>query len=121
MSVNIELLEEVRERETSSPFNYGIMPADRYVKTISDCVGSEACYKFATKDAISFQDVLTKAANTLVYSTEDAVTIEKAASKFKDIVPGSIELPKNTLIVVKHVLTTRYWIVTGKQSISRFG
>lgn len=103
------LLKEIRERqEKLTEFNQGILTADRYVKTISECVGSDLCYRFAAKGNISFQDILTKAASVLTYNNED-MQVEDVYGKaygLKDNKGEDLELPKNTLMVFKHVLTT---------------
>jgi hypothetical protein len=103
------LLKRVRLRnQKRTEFGYGISTADRFVKTIQECVGTEACYKFTAKKQTSFNDILRKAAKTLVYSNADMELEEKLvesganiSSKFDGLV-----LPKNTLMVFRHVLTT---------------
>lgn len=113
MSVNEKLLEVIRERRKSqqakSPFGYGIVPADVYVRTLLERVGSDACYKYAATRQTSFDDVLRKAANTLTYSNQDMKLeeIEYRKNGGKSIKQlDDIELPKNTLMVFRHVLTT---------------
>jgi HK97 family phage prohead protease len=103
------LLKEIRSRqEKSTEFNRGILTADRYIKTLAQCVGSDLCYRYAAKGSISFEDVLTKAASTLTYNNEEMtlenIYGEKVAQYDKDLNP--IELPKNTLMVFRHTLTT---------------
>jgi hypothetical protein len=106
--VNTKLLEAIRERlkgRKKTEFGYGILTADKYVRTMLDCVGLEACYRFAHKGNISFNDILEKSAGTLVYSNSDMVLEEKQDSeRFK--LPETIELPKNTLMAFRHVLTS---------------
>ncbi len=110
MTINAELLAAIQGRSSKKTlFNHGILTADRYVKTLLDRIGSDACYKFASKGRTSFQDVLEKAASTLVYGNEDMVVEEIEWQKAKAGQPkelDGIELPKNTLMVFKHVLTT---------------
>ena len=36
-----ELVEAIKSRQSQNEFNYGILTADRYVKSISDCIGSD--------------------------------------------------------------------------------
>lgn len=106
--VNEKLLEFIRERLKGikkTEFGYGILTADKYVRTMMECVGLDACYRFAHKRNISFNDVLEKSAGTLVYSNVDMVLEEKQDSeRFK--LPETIELPKNTLMAFRHVLTS---------------
>ena len=102
------LLEAIRTREKKSSFNTGILTADLYVKTIQDCVGSDLCYRYAAKGNISFQDILTKAAKTLTYNNEEMV-LEDIYTKEMDLFDENLEkiiLPKNTLMVFKHTLTS---------------
>lgn len=111
MKLNDKLLQAIKARgEKQTEFNYGILTADRYVRTVRECVGLEACYKYATCQRTSFQDVLDKAAKTLVYSNEDMV---RESLLFNGQIEGSkapkldgVEMPKNTLMVFKHILTT---------------
>lgn len=107
---NDQVLTAIRERgQKQTEFRYGILTADRYVRTLQDHVGSDACYRFATSKQTSFDDVLRKAAKTLVYSNPDMEVEEIEYSKqegasIKKL--GKIELPKNTLMVFRHTLTT---------------
>lgn len=101
MSVNDKLLKAIRDRqEKKTQFNYGILTADRYVKTVQDAVGLDFCYRHMSKSTASFSDLMQKASSTLVYSNEDMVVED---GKFD---MNGIELPKNCLMVFKHVLTT---------------
>lgn len=106
-----ELLRAIRERKAMTPFGEGIGTADRYVKTILDCVGSDVCYRYAATKANSFDDLMQKASQMLVYTNpdmglvEDGIEYNKAAGSTLQKYDG-IELPKNTLMVFRHVLTT---------------
>jgi hypothetical protein len=101
-SINDQLIAGIKSREQKkTEFGYGILTADKYVRTIAEAAGTEACYKaFASKGA-SFDDVLKKAAKTLVYSNRDMIIEEQI-----DRAQSPIELPKNTLIAFRHTLTT---------------
>lgn len=111
MLAHQKLLEAIKARKTKeTEFSRGILTADRFVQTVQDCVGTDTCYRFAAKGNVSFSDVMTKAANTLTYSNEDMLLEEqydftKGWDK-KDTSDLELELPKNTLVVFKHVLTT---------------
>lgn len=111
MNEQQQLLSLVRERQQTSKsqsFNRGILTADLYVKTLSQCVGSDLCYRYAAKGSISFEDVLTKAAQTLTYNNEEMVLEDIYGNKdaHYDVDLNQIELPKNTLMVFRHTLTT---------------
>ena len=100
MSVNSKLLSLIKSRkQKNTKFNYGVLTADKYVKTLQDGVGLDFCSKFASTKQTSFDDILTKAADTLVYSNSGMV-VEKKVSI------DDFELPKNTLMAFSHVLTT---------------
>ncbi len=103
MSVNDRLLKAVGARgQKAEPFAYGIYKADVYVRTLQDDIGLDRCYRFASKGSTSFSDVLEKAARTLTYSNPEMLVEEKGEPKL----PEGVELPKNTLMVFRHVLTT---------------
>lgn len=107
--MNDQLLEAIRQRQATTEFGYGITTADRYAKNVLDAVGLEVAYKCAATRTISWDDVMKKAARTLVYSNPDMVTEEieyskRSGSTLKKL--DDIELPKNCLMVFRHVLTT---------------
>jgi len=109
-SMNSELLLAIQDRgPRKSGFGYGIHTADKYVRTLLEKAGSDACYQAAATRSTSFDDVLTKAAKTLTYTNPDMLLDEvewqkKAGVNLKDL--DGIELPPNTLMVFRHVLTT---------------
>jgi len=108
MTPNDQLLAAIKGRKTkSTPFNGGILTADSFVKTLQECVGSDACYKYAAKGG-SFEDTLKKASNVLTYNNEDMVLENKFSetSGLKDKDNNTLEIPKNTLMVFRHILTT---------------
>jgi len=98
------LLKLVRSRtEKRTEFNFGILTADRYVKTVRDAIGMQACYRHMCRtkgDWASFDDVMRKAAGTLTYSNPLMEVKSKGSSL------DGWEKPKNTLMVFRHVLTT---------------
>ena len=110
--VNTKLLAAIRGRKSNpNAFAYGIGTADAFVQTLRECIGVEACYKYAATRQTSFDDVIRKAASTLVYSAPDMAVVDQGIEYLKTV--GStprkyenIELPKNTLMVFKHVLTS---------------
>ena len=100
------LLSLVRDRtEKQSEFNYGILTADRYVKRFLDEIGIQACYRHMCRSVgtwASFEDVMQKASGTLSYINADM----EVKARGDDELPSTIERPKNTLMVFRHVLTT---------------
>jgi len=110
MSINDKLLDAIRARsQKKTEFGYGILTADCYVRTLQEGVGNALCYRFAANRQTSFDDVLRKAANTLVFSSPDMVVDQieysrQGGSSIKQY--EYVELPKNTLMVFKHTLIT---------------
>lgn len=104
---NDQLVKAVQSREKKTEFWHGISTADRYVKTLLETAGLEVCYRYGSKGQTSFNDVLEKASRTLVYSNEDMVVQQKSTdiANFAKL-PDGVDLPKNCLMVFKHVLTT---------------
>jgi len=104
------LLQKVRDRQKRAQkgFHYGIGTAFHYVKSVRECVGSDICYQYAASKETSFEDVLRKASKTLVYGKSDMgvdeVLFERKATELKNL--EGIELPKNTLMVFSHKLTS---------------
>ncbi len=110
MSINERLLSAIKARtQKQTEFGYGIITADKYVRTIQEAAGLDCCYKYASTGNTSFADVLQKASNTLVYSNSDmeiSDVLDTAKSIKAEVPTANVELPKNTLIAFKHVLTT---------------
>jgi hypothetical protein len=103
MTPNEKLLALIKSRQQkNTEFGYGILTADRHVRNMVDACGLDAYEKLMPSRSMSFDDCLQKAKGTLVYSNADMRVEEvKQTSEVSDI-----ELPKNTLMVFKHVLTT---------------
>lgn len=100
------LLKAIRERQTKNPWNRGIVTADRYVQTIQECFGSDMCKRLAA-GKVDFAAVMTKAAGTLTFNNPEMIVKDIYSSyDHKDRDGDSIALPKNTLMVFKHILTT---------------
>lgn len=117
MNLQDSLLSKIKARQTKqAEFNSGILTADRYVRTLLDCVGSDVCYQYAAGKTESFDDILRKSANTLTYNNDEMVLEDiygkpgewKGGKEFEwvDADGDSLQLPKNTLMVFRHVLTT---------------
>lgn len=114
-NINDKLLAAIKARGVKQePFAYGIIPADRYVRTMLECAGSDICNKTFGTQTQSFHDALTKSANVLTYSNPEMVVDKKhepsgyaqAVVAIKQMTDEAIELPPNTLMVFRHVLTT---------------
>lgn len=111
MTVNEKLLAAIKGRNyKETPFGNGILTADAYVRTLQECVGTDACYKYMANRHKSYDDILRKASQTLVYSNPDMeveeISYAKQAGANVTQLENGIELPKNTLMVFRHVLTT---------------
>src|SRR5690606_8011809 len=110
MNVHVDLMNEIRARKAVSEFNQGILPADLYVKSMEQMCGTEICYRYASKNTVSFADAMKTASKKLTYNNPDMVVEEIYAdfkSKIGEFAPNvDIELPKNTLMVFRHILTT---------------
>lgn len=107
-TVNSLLLAAIKARtQTQSEFNSGILTADRYVKTLTTCVGNELCERHGSTKDHSFSDMLKSAESTLTYNNPDMVVTD-VYSDLKETfgTEHGIEVPKNTLMIFKHVLTT---------------
>ncbi len=106
MITNDKLLSAIKSRgQKQEPFAYGIVTGDVYVRTLQELAGLEACYRWGCKGHTSFSDALEKSAKTLVYSNPDMIVEEKTRDQFSKL-HKEIELPKNTLMAFRHVLTT---------------
>ena len=107
-TVNSLLLAAIKARtQTQTEFNSGILTADRYVKTLTTCVGNELCERHGSTKDHSFSDMLKSAESTLTYNNPDMVVTD-VYSDLKETFGSEhgIEVPKNTLMIFKHVLTT---------------
>jgi HK97 family phage prohead protease len=107
--MSIDLLKAIKARQRrAEKFGYGISTADVYVRTLAERAGLDACYRSASTRQTSFDDVLQKAARTLVYSNPEMVLEEATAqaADFKRLAGDKIELPKNALMVFRHKLTS---------------
>lgn len=122
MTTNETLLQAIKARKSPlESFGCGISTADHYVRTLRECAGSDLCYRYAASRQESFDDILRKASSTLVYRNPEMVTqadspaemlvksvpsISSLGVEFKASSEDGVELPKDTLVVFRHVLTT---------------
>jgi hypothetical protein len=102
-----QLLRSIQQRsQKQTEFAYGILTADKYVATLGEYVGPEGCRRITGNSRTGFHDLLRKASNTLVYSNPEMlmeqITGDKRMAGFK----LKMELPKNTLMSFRHVLTS---------------
>lgn len=111
-TVNDSLVDAIRERDTKqTPHNGGILLADQYVSTVKQCVGLDACYKYASNRNESFSDVIKRARGTLTYNNPEMEVSDIYSEQVKNnnriqIGDDEIVIPKNTLMVFRHVLTS---------------
>ena len=106
MNANDELLRAIKGRgKKQTEHGYGVITADRYVRQLSNAIGLACCNKHAATEQASFDDLIQKAAGTLVYSNPEMVIEQKRVDDVRKLV-GDVELPKNVLMVFKHTLTT---------------
>lgn len=111
-TINDRLLSAIRGRgQKATEFRYGIITADRYVKTLQDAIGVDRCYRFMSRGNKSFNDLLKEAGRTLVYSNDEMELEEKEAnaSRFSGLMvgaPDGVDIPKNALMVFRHTLTS---------------
>lgn len=106
---DIDLIKAIHERgEKAEAFSYGILTADRYVKSVSQCIGHSACDKFLSAKDGDFGMLLKRAQNTLTYSNPEMILEENKPKNLTitDKDGDTLEMPKNTLMVFQHVLTT---------------
>ncbi len=110
MTVNDRLLEQIRSRTGSrSEFGYGITTADSYVKQYAEHCGNATKLAGLCGGMTALAKAVGEASNKLVYANPDMVVEAKASvGDFSDVLPKGeeIELPKNTLMLLRHVLTT---------------
>jgi len=102
---NEQLLAAIRSRgQKATEFGYGIQTADVYVRTLAERIGIDSCYKHVADRKTSLDDLMQKAGRTLVYSNPSMTIESKDVDKIRK--DHDIELPKNTLMAFRHVLTT---------------
>lgn len=117
MAQKLSLLEEVAGREGGSAFGYGIGTAAQYLKSLSSCMGDEACILRSIGESVSDSvwKALTKEAESkLTYCTEDMAVIESKAAtsidEFKKILKrckdGIPDVPKHCAMVFEHYVTS---------------
>ena len=101
------LLAAVKARQQkNTPFNYGILTADRYVQTVQEAVGNTYWRRLVGHGKASYADLIEKASRTLVYSNPEMVLEQVEYSKRLAGSTPKVELPKNTLMAFRHVLTS---------------
>jgi HK97 family phage prohead protease len=101
-----ELLAKIKARKGGEPFGYGLTTADVYVRQMVKAVGACAAANcFGDGDV---ESLLKESESRLVFSSEDSCIEDKATSieEMKAILPKDVDLPKNTLMVLRHKLTT---------------
>lgn len=100
----MDLIDLIRNRKSRSELGYGILTADKYVSSVADCVGHDACRKYEGMDVGL---LIKESSQKLTYSNEDMVAFGiKSSGDLSEWLSDDIELPPNTLMVFRHVLTT---------------
>jgi hypothetical protein len=104
------LLKSIRRRgQKREPFRYGIITADRYVRSLQGVLGIDGCYHRLSRGKTSYDDLLKQASETLVYSNEE-MDASDIFSKDEDLSHATgisgLELPKDTLMAFRHCLTS---------------
>ena len=107
LTISEQLLKAIKARTgRRSEFGHGITTADKYVRTIADCCGPQL-ERLYPGQKLTLDSLLKEAGQKLVYSNPDmTVEVKQSEGDFSDVVPEGVELPPNTLMVFRHVLTT---------------
>lgn len=96
------ILEQLKTRKgTSNQFGYGLCTAEPYVRRCLNVPHANDAFRVSSPD-----DVLKHASEVLSYAAPEMVAEKKATSKFADLMPDGVEVPENTIMVIRHVLTT---------------
>lgn len=108
VTVHEKLLKAIRERrDRKSEFGYGLTTADQYVrKAFNECGAGLTCRAFDSSGSVD--SVIKAAAEKLAYANPDMVLEKQTsnASNFGEILPEGVEVPANTLMVLRHTVTT---------------
>lgn len=100
MSVHQQLIAKLHQRsERKEQFGYGLRTADDYVRTITQCVGGE-CERLYPGQKLTADALIKEASQKLAYSNPDMIVKQVGMEDMP------WEMPKNTLMVFDHVLTT---------------
>lgn len=110
MSVNEQLLNCINGRKGSQcQFGYGITTASQYVKQFAEHCGDVDSLARSVGGMSNLAHAVKESENMLVYANPDMVIEAKATSSaFDEVLPkdSDIEVPKNTLMLLRHVVTT---------------
>lgn len=110
MTIHQKLIEAVLARKGRGlRFGQGIWTADRYVKTVAECIGPGMCQRYFGGAQQNFPGVMKEAAVKLSFAG-DGLVIEHGklatnSSLIKKLL-GDDELPEHTMLAFPHVLTT---------------
>lgn len=96
-----EMIAAIRKR-AGDKFGYGITTADRYVREALKCVNATESLQ------VEDPETLVKEAEQRLVCCQDGepVEYESSVAGIKRILPKDVEVPANTLMIVKHKLTT---------------
>lgn len=100
------ILEALQTRNSKTEFGYGLSTAEPYVRRVVEAMGAGGCREqFAVADA---DEAVKHASGVLTYAVPEMEVTEKATSSngFQQLLPDGVEAPANTLMVIRHVLTS---------------
>jgi len=104
---NEQLLSSIQQRQhKQTEFGYGILTADRHVRNLENVIGLDSCYQYASTRSSSYNDIVQKASQTLVYSNPDMEVKETGLDDLRARVGEDVVLPKNMLMAFAHTLTS---------------
>lgn len=101
------LINTLRKRKKSGgAFGTGIGTADKYVRDMVECVGTGLCQQYLGGKSVD--GLLKEAGSKLTYAGDQLTIDGKAAGTqgIREILPEGVQPPPNTLMVIRHVLTT---------------
>ena len=102
------ILDSLQGRKGRPGFGYGLGTAEGHVKRFIASAGQDALRQTGIIDEKSGVAVVKRAAETLTWCDDSMVVEEKLTNStdFRTVMPSGVDLPKNTLMVIRHVLTT---------------
>lgn len=107
MTINHKLIEAIKARGRRSWG--GMRTADEYVKTITDVVGGNLLSDDSGLSQGELEAMVKSAAGKLTFN-DDTMVVEQSSGlaevKGKVDLPEGVELPPNTLMVFRHVITS---------------
>lgn len=93
----------IHKRRTGEQFGYGVTTADRYLKRFTDDVGLARAMDYLGTDLGAH---IATAKRQLVFCHAESVLEETKVGNWESMLPKGIAAPPNTLLVMRHVVTT---------------